>query len=156
MRFAEEVYDARYEKDSQFIKSEAAGEPLTKIPQSFPEFIFDFATKRYGLKTLVGNNCWGMVSSVELLRGQHVGVDLFGKFVEESYDATDLLFFLFTRSAIDKVAAQAAKKTEDDAEGEEGAEAEKPKAAAKPKMAPKNPKEKAAAKAEIKLTLNQV
>jgi len=156
VRFAEEVYDARYEKDSQFIKSEAAGEQVGKLPQTFPDFVYEFAAKRYGLKSLVSNNCWGMISSVELLRGQHVGVDLFGKFVEESYDATDLLFFLFTRSAIDKVAAQAAKKTEDGAEGEEGAEAEKPKAAAKPKMAPKNPKEKAAAKAEIRLTLNQV
>jgi hypothetical protein len=103
LRFADEVYDARYEKDAQFIKSEAAGEPTARIPQNFPEFIFEFCSKRYGLKTLISNNCWGMVSSVELLRGQNVGVDLFGKFIDETYDATDLLFFLFTRSAIDKV-----------------------------------------------------
>mmetsp|Transcript_102162 Transcript_102162/g.159368 ORF Transcript_102162/g.159368 Transcript_102162/m.159368 type:complete len:618 (+) Transcript_102162:49-1902(+) len=106
LRFAEEVYDARYEKDSAYIKSEAVGETVSKLPQAFPDFVFEFAAKRYGLKQLVSNNCWGMVSSVELLRGQHVGVDLFGKFLEESYDATDLLFFLFTRNAIERVMSQ--------------------------------------------------
>lgn len=114
VRFAEEVYDARYEKDAAFIKSEAAGETLgTRLPQTFPDFVYEFAAKRYGLKALVSNSCWGMVSSVELLRGPNPGIELFGKFLEESYDATDLLFFLFTRSAIDRVLLQDSKKEDD-------------------------------------------
>lgn len=106
IRFADEVYDARYEKDSAYIKNEAAGEGSTKLPQTFPEFVYEYAAKRYGLKALVSTNCWGMVSSTELLRGQHSGIDLYGKFLEETYDATDLLFFLFARSAIERVMGQ--------------------------------------------------
>lgn len=138
LRFADEVYDARYEKDAQYITLEAknrladgAGESLQKLPQTFPDFLYEFAAKRYGLKALVSNNCWGMVSSVELLRGQHVGIDLFGKFIEEYYDTTDLLFFLFTRSAIERVMARSSKKVEQDGDGEKKEDADsktKPKA----------------------------
>jgi len=106
IRFADEVYDARYEKDSAFIKNEASNDGVAKLPQTFPDFVYEFAAKRYGLKALVSTNCWGMVSSVELQRGQHAGIDLYGKFLEETYDATDLLFFLFARSAIERVTGQ--------------------------------------------------
>lgn len=104
IRFADDVYDARYERDSLFIKTEMGADPSQgKLPQTFPDFVYEYASKRYGLKALVSTNCWGMTSSVELLRGQHTGIDLYGKFLEETYDATDLLFFLFTRSAIERV-----------------------------------------------------
>lgn len=107
LRFAEDVYDARYLLDSANIRSEAAGE-TPKAPQSFPDHVFEFASKRYGLKALVGNNCWGMISSMEIQRGQHIGIDTFSKFLEESYDSRDLLFFLFMRNAIGKVMGQPA------------------------------------------------
>jgi len=76
-----------------------------------------------------------MVSSVELLRGQHVGIDLFGKFIEQTYDVTDLLFFLFARSAVNRVLEQGDKKegkdevggeSKDEAVGQ-GKSGEKPK-----------------------------
>jgi len=109
IRFCEEVYDTRYEKDAQLIKINAQGDKVAKSAQGFPEYVYEFAAKRYGLKALVSNNCWGLVSSVELLRGQHAGIDCFGKFLEQYYDVTDLLFFLFMRSALVRVLEQAAK-----------------------------------------------
>jgi len=121
MRFADDVYTARFEKDAQIITdkarhSESGGTALPdKQPQSFPEHVFEFCSKKYGLKALVASNCWGLVSSVEMSRGQHPGIDLFGKFLDESYDATDLLFFLFMRSNIERVmgSAQSARDDED-------------------------------------------
>mmetsp|Transcript_36827 Transcript_36827/g.64885 ORF Transcript_36827/g.64885 Transcript_36827/m.64885 type:complete len:639 (+) Transcript_36827:78-1994(+) len=124
IRFADEVYEARYEKDAQFIRTQASGQDV-KLPQTFPEFVYEFCAKRYGLKQLVSNNCWGMVSSVELIRGQDVGIDLFGRFLEESYDTTDLLFFLFMRSSVEKVIAQSKKGPAADSEEDMKKEEEK-------------------------------
>jgi hypothetical protein len=74
---------------------------------SFPDHVYEFASKRYGLKTIVASNCWGMISSMEIQRGRNIGVDLCSKFIEESYDTVDLLFFLFMRNNINKVMAEA-------------------------------------------------
>lgn len=102
LRFAEDVYEDRYEKDAPLIKLLHSGEALGE-QQSFPEFTYEFCKHRYGLKQVVSNNCWGFVSSVELLRGQHIGIDTLGRFLDESFDAIDLLFFLSLRQAIEKV-----------------------------------------------------
>jgi len=123
MKFFDEVYDARYAKFAEvklasWIKS---GEMCARPAQSFPEFIYEWAAKRYGLKALVSANCWGAVSSVELLRTQSYGIELFGKFIEETYDATDLLFFLFTRSAIGQVMSRRDVDLEVDGEAVNGA-----------------------------------
>jgi hypothetical protein len=106
-RFADEVYDARYEKDALQIAAEAEGQAMGRAPQTFPDFVYDFVSKRYGLKALLSNYCWGMISSVELMRGQNPGIEIFGKFLEETYDSIDLLFFLFARSTVQKVLDQA-------------------------------------------------
>jgi hypothetical protein len=161
VRFTEEVYESRYEKDSAFIKSEASGEGGIKVPQTFPDFVYDFAAKRYGLKALVSNNCWGMVSSVELLRGQHLGIDVFGKFIEETYDATDLLFFLFTRSAIERVMTRSEANKKGDAADErrssvedlEGSDTEE---VVKPKDKKKSATNKFLAGQDYKMELKQV
>jgi len=120
VRFSEDIYDQRFEVDAKN-KLEATSEKPMKM-QPFPEFVYEFAIKRYGLKALVSTNCWSLVSSVELLRmpgacGCSAGLDSFGRFLEQSWDATDLHFFLFVRSIIqtvlDVVPAISKKKGED-------------------------------------------
>merc|ERR1719265_1237849 len=113
IRFAEEVYEARYEKDALYVKGLNDGSGEGRSLQSFSAFVYDYCCKRYGLKALVRDNCWGMVSSVELQRAQSVAIDTFGKFLEGCYDSTDLLFFLYLRGVMDKVLGNSHKSGEE-------------------------------------------
>lgn len=114
VRFADEIYDARYERDALTMQSEAEGQSRNKQVQTFPDFVYDFVSKRYGLKALLSNYCWGMISSVELMRTQSDSIEIFGKFLEESYDSVDLLFYLFLRSVINRVLEYSKGKTEEE------------------------------------------
>mmetsp|Transcript_23412 Transcript_23412/g.43491 ORF Transcript_23412/g.43491 Transcript_23412/m.43491 type:complete len:643 (+) Transcript_23412:93-2021(+) len=101
LRFAEDLYEDRYEKDASLTKRIKEGDSIPE-QQGFPEFVFEFCKHRYGLKQVVSNNCWGLVSSVELLRGQHIGIETLGRFMEQTFDSEDLLFFLSLRIAVEK------------------------------------------------------
>jgi len=113
INFCEEVYTARYTQDTQqlqqVVSAEAGSDQPKKKkkpsagPASFPQSVLTYASKKFGLKQIVGQTCWNVARSVETHRLQHEGVELFGRFLEESYDALDLLFYLHIRNSAKQV-----------------------------------------------------
>ncbi|CAK9076784.1 unnamed protein product [Durusdinium trenchii] len=66
---------------------------------TFPQSVLTVVGKRYGLRQMVGQVCWSLTKSVDEVRSAHQGVETFARFLEESYDAVDLLFYLEMRWA---------------------------------------------------------
>jgi hypothetical protein len=109
MRLMEEIYDARYAKDTTDLKEKdgaegaaAAGAGGDEAPTPFPTFVVEFFTKRFGLRSLVDQQCWDLLYNTHKLRRDHLDVEVFARFVEEAYDPDDLLFFLYVRSVVQK------------------------------------------------------
>jgi len=104
MRLIEEVYDSRYAKDTADLKGgdEDGGAPPPPAAQPFPAFLLEFFSKRYGLRSLIEQNCWDLLYNVHRLRKESLDVEIFGRFVEEYYDPDDLLFFTYVRSMVQK------------------------------------------------------
>ena len=110
MRAIEEIYDARYTHDTAELKGEeeggggggggGAGDRMSNI---FPVFVVDFFSKRYGLRSLVDQTCWDTLFNMHALRKRHLEVEVYARFIEEFYDADDLLFFLYVRSVVQKM-----------------------------------------------------
>ena len=98
MRAIEEIYDARYTHDTAELKGEeedgGGGTPADRMSNIFPVFVVDFFSKRYGLRSLVDQTCWDTLFNMHALRKRHLEVEVFARFIEEFYDADDLLFFL--------------------------------------------------------------
>ena len=97
MRHAEEIYDARYARDTAELRGEGGGEAAP-----FPSFVVEFFSKRYGLRSLIDSTAWDLLASVAALRGSSAEVELFSRFLAQELDADDLLFFLYVRSVAQK------------------------------------------------------
>jgi len=105
LRLIEEIYDSRFIHDSADFKDDdtsALDGQRSRLSHQFPIFVVDFFSKRYGLRTIVDQNCWDLLFNVNLYREKHLEVAIFGRFLEEFYDPDDLLFFLYVRSTIQK------------------------------------------------------
>lgn len=103
MTAIEEIYDERYTHDTVDLRNEGAEEPSERLSNIFPVFVVDSFSKRFGLRSLVDQNCWDMLFNVHALRKQHLEVEVFARFLEEFYDPDDLLFFLYVRSVVQKM-----------------------------------------------------
>ena len=105
MRTIEDIYDARFIFDQTAFDDESrsssaqAEDAENKI---FPTFVYNYFTKKYGLRSLVDENCWGMLAAVHKRRNDRLELQIFARFLEEEYDADDLLFFLYVRSIVQK------------------------------------------------------
>jgi hypothetical protein len=107
MRHVEEMYDARYAKDTADLRGEAAGDggdggDGAAGATPFPQFVVDFFSKRYGLRSLIDQLCVDLLFNVHVARREHPEVETFARFLEAFYDADDLLFFLYVRSVVQK------------------------------------------------------
>lgn len=103
MRLVEELYDLRYTRDIAELKEETNDDGAAGLSsQPFPEFVYDFFKKRYGLQSIVQSSIWDLVYSVDKLRNETLEVGIFARFLDETYDVDDLLFFLYVRSVIQK------------------------------------------------------
>lgn len=106
MRLIEEIYDARYAKDTADLRGEAeagmdgAGGDAASTP--FPQFVVDFFSKRYGLRSLIDQTAWDLLANVHAARREHLEVETFARFLEAYYDPDDLLFYLYVRSVVQK------------------------------------------------------
>ena len=102
MRLIEEIYDARYARDTAELARDKGngGDDGTRL---FPVFVIDHLSKRYGLEKIVEATCWDLLCSAHAHR-QHLGdVEIFARFLQELYDADDVLFFLYVRSVVGRV-----------------------------------------------------
>jgi hypothetical protein len=108
LRIIEEIYDARYVHDTSELTdsseaNKAAGAPKdVKLSKIISVFVMDFFVKKYGLKSLVDQTCWDLLYNLHALRKDHLEAEVFGRFLEETYDPDDMLFFLYVRSVVQR------------------------------------------------------
>lgn len=105
MRLIEEIYDQRYLKDTSELSevAEAGGDVGEAGATPFPQFVVDFFSKRYGLRSLIDQTCWDLLYNLHAARKEHLEAETFARFLEgSSYNRDDLLFFLYVRSVLQK------------------------------------------------------
>lgn len=102
MRLVEELYDSKYAKDTADLPMASDGDVPESSSSSFPTFVVDFFTKRYGLRSLIDQNCWDLLYNVHVHRNDRLEVEMFARFLEQQFDSDDLLFFLYVRSVVQK------------------------------------------------------
>eukprot|EP00928_Gymnodinium_smaydae_P055526 TRINITY_DN3903_c0_g3_i1.p1 TRINITY_DN3903_c0_g3~~TRINITY_DN3903_c0_g3_i1.p1 ORF type:complete len:950 (+),score=251.01 TRINITY_DN3903_c0_g3_i1:84-2933(+) len=113
LRIAEEIYEARSMQQLAFEKAMALaydadggateGDLAVRSPQRFPDFCIEQLHKCYGLRSLIGPACWGLMAGTQVHRKDNVEVEILFRFLTETYDhATDLVFFLSARQALEK------------------------------------------------------
>lgn len=104
----EEIYSIRFIKDTSNLrnqlvkqrKSDGNEEVDNKDP--FPIFCVEFLINKYVKKNLVDQHALDLLMSVDFYKGKYREIEIFSKFLNEEYDADDLIFFLFVRSCIEK------------------------------------------------------
>lgn len=55
-----------------------------------------------GLRTIVDQICWDLLYSLHVYREEFLEVEVFARFLQEYYDQSDLMFFLYARSMLVK------------------------------------------------------
>lgn len=105
-KLIDEVYDQRYATDLQQLKEQAqttddaANRRRTAAGQKdFPKLVHLFCLKRWGLKKVVEQMCWNLIYSILRLKDHSEQFDMFGRFLSETYDPLDMLFYLHARNA---------------------------------------------------------
>jgi len=108
MRIIEDLYDARYAKDIEALRrsKDEEGEGEDELSTPFPDFVYAFFEKKFGLSNIVQGRCWNLLRTLHELRKENTAVETFARFMEEYYDADDLLFFLYSRSTLQKELAK--------------------------------------------------
>jgi hypothetical protein len=104
MRIIEEIYDERYKREHEMLaEEEAGGAPATRASVSFPESVVKYISKRYGLSSIVEQNCLDLLHNVVRCRSEVADCDIFARLLEQHYDSDELLFLLYVRSVAQKV-----------------------------------------------------
>jgi ligand-binding SRPBCC domain-containing protein len=96
--FIEDLYTARFLKDTSYFKAQLkkGADEISEKP--FPSFIYEYLKKKYkNNKMTVLQNALDLVNSVEFHKESLVEAILFGRFLSRQYDTRDLVFFLYTR-----------------------------------------------------------
>lgn len=104
MRIIEEIYDERYKREQDLLAAEEAGEaPPDRESRPFPSSVVEYVKKRYGLPAIIEQSCIDILHNVTRMRRESADCDTFARFLEEYYDADELLFYLYVRSVAQKV-----------------------------------------------------
>jgi len=107
LRLLDEMYEARFTFQLAYERACESSETEPKPLSAFPMFVLDHIAKHYGLRKITMKTAWSLVASVDLLRSDHVSIELFAKFLNESFDhTTDLVFYLNARHAVEAVVSQ--------------------------------------------------
>ncbi len=104
MRIIEEIYDERYKREQDLLAAEEAGEAAPdRESRPFPSSVVEYVKKRYGLPAIIEQSCIDILHNVTRMRRESADCDTFARFLEEYYDADELLFYLYVRSVAQKV-----------------------------------------------------
>ncbi|KAJ8598225.1 hypothetical protein CTAYLR_005539 [Chrysophaeum taylorii] len=68
----------------------------------FPAFVVEHLTTRHGVPKLVATKCWDLVCTVHAMRAHDTRLELFARFLDETYGRDDLEFFLYVRGVARK------------------------------------------------------
>jgi hypothetical protein len=80
MRSVEELYDARYARDTADLREDADGNVPPAV--TFPAFVYEFYTKRKGLRSLVDQCARELLYNVHAMRKDYLEVEVFARFLE--------------------------------------------------------------------------
>lgn len=105
MKLIEELYDYRFAYEKSDVErndktEDKAAETHQLDSQSFPVFVYKRLSTVLGLRFIIEQNSWDLLFNVDRLRSDYLEVEIFARFLQEFYDADDLLFFLYVRSVI--------------------------------------------------------
>ena len=119
MRLIHEIYDVRYARDTSDIgddefedgsEEEMAKkrerEEMQRQTNVFPIFIVDLLSKKFGLKSIVEQTVWDLIYSCDDLRENQElcpDIEVFCRFLEQYYDADELLYYCYVRSLTQSV-----------------------------------------------------
>lgn len=87
------IYDSKFTADAVDNRYGHPHDP-------FPEFIYMWTCKRYGLRDLVGATRWDLANAVDEYTEHLAEVRVFGSFMFEEYGTEQLGFFLYCRSVV--------------------------------------------------------
>ncbi len=68
----------------------------------FPIFVLDYLMKKYIKKSLIDRHALDLLTSIDFYKFYDKEIGIFSRFMDETYDLDDLIFFLFVRSCIEK------------------------------------------------------
>lgn len=100
--FIEEIYTIRFMRDTSFFKNTLNKYKEIDMNDPFPLFVLDFLVTKYNKKSIIDRHCLDLLISVDYFRQFDKNISIFSKFLDETYDLDDLIFFLFVRSCIEK------------------------------------------------------
>ena len=103
MKLIEDIYDSRYTQDIADLQKEEGAIEQNRDTNLFPIFVIAHISKRYGLKSLVDQTAWDLLYSVSVLRKDSLEIEIFARFLQEQYDADDILFFMYLRNVTQKI-----------------------------------------------------
>lgn len=98
----EEIYAIRFMRDTSTLKNQLNRYKEIDMKDPFPKFVLDFLFNKYNKKSIIDRNALDLLISVDYYRNYNKDVAIFAKFLDETYDLDDLIFFLFVRSCIEK------------------------------------------------------
>lgn len=82
--------------------NENANADLPLEYSSFPVFTSEFLKSKFKAPKQQNQAALDLISSLNCYKSQNPEFEVFGNFMEETYDSKDLIFFLYLRSAIEK------------------------------------------------------
>lgn len=125
MRIADETYTKAMTVPERAQPTSQFGKPAEEypLPRTFRDCLLETVSGSFGLPQLVGQTCWGIVGSVEALRGESDALEIFGRFLDDTYDNIDFGFFLLIRSSVLRVRDGNDSKTRAQAGGKRAAKA---------------------------------
>ncbi len=101
----EQIYTEKFVSDTNFFKAslkEGKKDEATGQRAPFPHFVCEFLKNRIKSPKQLIQAAIDLVASIEHHRKQCLEADIFCKFMEETFDQKDLIFFLYIRSLVEK------------------------------------------------------
>eukprot|EP00736_Rhodelphis_marinus_P008511 Rmarinus@m.28965 len=90
VRSIRSIYEEKFVSDAIDTREKRPHPPL-------PEFIYEYASKKFGVKRLVDQFCWDLFATTNLHKSTNGEVALFGMFMSETYEIETFSFFSYCR-----------------------------------------------------------
>ena len=94
------LYDDKVVADAALSVSNNTQTTATRVPM--PEFTYEWACQRFGMRQLVEHYCWDLYLSCSEHRDSSREIAIFLKFLSEEYELKYLSFFLYCRTTLQK------------------------------------------------------
>lgn len=100
MKNIEDIYSARYKKETSFEEKSKKREDNI---QSFSEFLSEYLNEKYKNKRVVDQNAIDLCQSLETYDTEHTEIRIFSEFLSNIHSAEILVFFLYARNTTQNI-----------------------------------------------------